>query len=168
GRLRQQLSTLHTTLATHMANSGNLKGRLQDVAVAHQRLVELLPLVEQQHQLEKRIDALARQVTEYERLLKEIQRLQQQRTKCLQQEKDVQQRIAAIEPLQPLAEQLTERVEKLAKLQTRISERVSNRLQFEDRRKQLQEKYVEREEISAYLRIAEYTILNIEEQLQKR
>jgi len=167
GRLRQQLSTLQTTLATHRANIGNLKGRLEDVAVAHQRLVELLPLVEQQHQLEKRIDALARQVTEYERLLKEIQRLQQQRTKCLQQEKDVQQRIAAIEPLQPLAEQLTERVEKLAKLQTRISERGSKRLQFEDRRKQLQEKYAEREEIAAYLRKAEDTILKIEEHRQE-
>src|SRR6266702_3910358 len=167
GRLRQQLSTLQTTLATHRANIGNLKGRLEDVAVAHQRLVELLPLVEQQHQLEKRIDALARQVTEYERLLKEIQRLQQQRTKCLQQEKDVQQRIAAIEPLQPLAKQLTERVEKLAKLQTRISERGSKRLQFEDRRKQLQEKYAEREEIAAYLRKAEDTILKIEEHRQE-
>ena len=167
GRLRQQLSTLQTTLATHRANIGNLKGRLEDVAVAHQRLVELLPLVEQQHQLEKRIDALARQVTEYERLLKEIQRLQQQRTKCLQQEKDVQQRIAAIKPLQPLAEQLTERVEKLAKLQTRISERGLKRLQFEDRRNQLQEKYAEREEIAAYLRKAEDTILKIEEHRQE-
>ena len=88
-RLRQQQSNLHTTLATHRANIGNLKGRLDDVAVAHQRLVELLPLVEQQYELEKRRDALARQVTQYEGLIKEIQRLQQQRTNCLQQKKDV-------------------------------------------------------------------------------
>jgi DNA repair protein SbcC/Rad50 len=166
-RLRQQLSTLQTTLATHRANIGNLKGRLADVAIAHQRLVELLPLVDQQHELEKRRDALARQVTEYERLVKEIQRLQLQRTKCVQQEKDVQQRIAAIEPLQTLAEQLTERVEKLAKLQTRISERGSKRLQFEDRRKQLQEKYAEREEIAVYLRKAEDAIVKIEEHRQE-
>ena len=167
GRLRQQLATLNTTLATHIANIGNLKGRLEDVAVAHQRLVELLPLVEQQHQMEKRRDALARQVTEYERLLKEIQRLQQQRTKCLQQEENLQQRITAIEPLQPLAERLTERVEKLAKLQMRISERGSKRLQFEDRRKQLQEKYAEREEIAVYLRKAEDAIVKIEEHRQE-
>ncbi|HEY6285161.1 MAG TPA: SMC family ATPase, partial [Ktedonobacteraceae bacterium] len=166
-RLRQQLSSLQTTLATHRANIGNLKGRLEDVAVAHQRLVELLPLVEQQHQLEKQRDALARQVTEYERLLKEIQRLQQQCTKFLQQEKDVQQHIAAIEPLQTLAEQLTERVEKLAKLQTRISERGSKRLQFEDRRKQLQAKYTEREEIAVNLRKAEDNIVKIEEHRQE-
>jgi exonuclease SbcC len=166
-RVRQQLSTLHTTLATHIANSGNLKGRLQDVAVAHQRLVELLPLVEQQHQLEKRRDVLARQVTEYERLFKDIQRLQQQCTKCLQQEKDAQQRIAAIEPLQAFAEQLTERVERLAKLQTRMSERGSKRLQFEERRKQLQAKYTEREDIAVNLRKAEDNIVKIEEHRQE-
>ena len=51
---------LQTTLATHMANIENLKGRLEDVVVARQRLVELLPLVEQQHQLEKRRDMYAR------------------------------------------------------------------------------------------------------------
>ena len=166
-RLRQQLSVLHTTFATYTANIKNLKGRLEDVAVAHQRLVELLPLVEQQHQLEKRKDALARQVTEYERLLKEIQRLQQQRTKCQRQEKDLQQHIAAIEPLQPLAEQLTERVERLATLQTRISERGSKRLQFEERRKQLQDKYAEREEIAVYLRKAEDAIAKIEKHRQE-
>ena len=58
--LRQQQSRLQTTLATHMANIENLKGRLEDVVVARQRLVELLPLVEQQHQLEKRRDMYAR------------------------------------------------------------------------------------------------------------
>jgi len=166
-RLRQQLSSLLATLATHTANIGNLKGRLEDVAVAHQRLVELLPLVELQHELEKRRDALARQVTEYERLLKDIQRLQQQRGKSLQQEKDAQQRIAAIEPLQPLAEQLTERVERLAKLQTRMSERGSKRLQFEERRKQLQAKYTEREDIAENLRKAEDNIVKIEEHRQE-
>ncbi|HXX77608.1 MAG TPA: SMC family ATPase, partial [Ktedonobacteraceae bacterium] len=66
--LRQQLSGLQTTSARHLANIENLKGRITDVAVARQRLLELLPLVEQQHQLEKRRDELVRQVTEYEKL----------------------------------------------------------------------------------------------------
>ncbi|HXZ06231.1 MAG TPA: SMC family ATPase, partial [Ktedonobacteraceae bacterium] len=162
-RLQQQQSTLQTTLAKHSANRENLKARLEDVAVARQRLVELLPLVNQQHLLEKHRDSLARQVTEFERLQKEIQRLQQQSAKLLQQENDVRLRIAAIEPLQALAEQLTERVEKLAKLQTRMSERGAKRLQFEDRRKQLQEKYAEREDIAEYLRKAEDAIAKIEE-----
>ena len=106
-------------------------------------------------------------LTEYERLLKEIQRLQQQRAKSLQQEQDVQQRITVIEPLQALAEQLTDRVERLAQLQTRMSERGSKRLLFEERRKQLQEKFTEREDIAEYLRKAEDSIAKIEEHRQE-
>ena len=161
--LRQQLSGLQTASAKHTANIENLKGRLADVAVARQRLLELLPLVEQQHQLEKRRDELVRQVTEYERLGKDIQRLQQQHAKSSQQELDMRQRIASIEPLQALAEQLTERVEKLAQLQSKVSERGSKRLQLEERRKQLEDKYIEREDIAEYLRKAEDTIAKIEE-----
>jgi exonuclease SbcC len=166
-RLRQQQSHVHTTLATHRANIRHLQGRLDDVATARQRLVELLPLVEQQYELEKRSEALARQVTQHEGLLKEIQRLQQQRTKALQQLEDVQQRIVIIEPLQPLAEQLTERVERLAQLQTRTGERSSKRLQFEEKRQQMQEKCTEREDVANYLRKADDTISKIEEHRQE-
>jgi DNA repair protein SbcC/Rad50 len=166
-RLRQQLSSLHATLATHTANIGNLKGRLEDVAVAHQRLVELLPLVEQQHELEKRRDALARQVTQYEGIMKEIQHLQLQGAKFIQQQKDIRQRIDAIEPLKSLAGLLTARVERLAQLQSRTSERSTKRLQFEEKRKQLQEKYTEREDIASYLRKAEDAIAKIEEHRQE-
>ncbi len=165
--LRQQQSKLHMTLATHQANIRNLQGRLSDVAIARQRLVELLPLVEQQYELEKQSEALARQVTQYEGLVKEMQGLQQRRAKCLQQQEALQQRIAAIEPLQTLAEQLTERVEKLAQLQTRIAERSSRRLQFEEKRRQLQEKREERENIANYLRQADDTIAKIEEHRQE-
>jgi DNA repair protein SbcC/Rad50 len=165
--LRQQQSKLHMTLATHQANIRNLQGRLSDVAMARQRLVELLPLVEQQYELEKQSEALARQATQYEGLVKEMQGLQQRRAKCLQQQEALQQRIAAIEPLQELAEQLTERVEKLAQLQARITERSSRRLQFEEKRRQLQEKREERENIANYLRQADDTIAKIEEHRQE-
>jgi exonuclease SbcC len=165
--LRQEQSSLHTIVATHHANIRNLESRLHDVAKARQRLVELLPLVEQQYELEKQSEALARQVTQYEGLVKETQGLQQQRAKCLQQQEALQQRVAAIEPLQALAEQLTERVEKLAQLQTRITERSSRRLQFEEKRKQLQEKREERENIANYLRQADDTIAKIEEHRQE-
>jgi len=165
--LRQEQSSLHTIVATHLANIKNLEGRLHDVARARQLLVELLPLVEQQYELEKQSEALARQVTQYEGLVKDMHGLQQQRAKCLQQQDALQQRIAAIEPLQALAEQLTERVEKLAQLQTRASERSSRRLQYEEKRKQLQEKREERENIASYLRQAEDTITRIEERRQE-
>jgi exonuclease SbcC len=162
-RLRQQQATMHTTLATYLANIRHLQGRLADVATARQRLVELIPLVEEQHELEKRSEALAHQVTQYGELVKETQRLQQQRAKCLQQQEILLQRIAAIEPLQSLAEQLTERVERLAQLQARTTERSSKRLHLEEKRKQLQEKRDEREKIATYLRKADDAITSIEE-----
>ena len=165
--LRQQHSKLQTTLATHRANIENLSGRLEDVAAAHQRLMELLPLVEQQHHLEKRRDILTLQVNEYERLLKEIQRMQQQGAKFLQQQRDIKQRIDVIEPLQNVAGLLTERVERLAHLQFRTSERSTKRLQFEEKRKQLQEKYADREKITNYLRKADDVITKIEEHRQE-
>ena len=79
----------------------------------------------------------------------------------------LQQRIITIEPLQPLAEQLTERVERLAQLQTRTSERSTKRLQFEEKRKQLQEKCADRENIANYLRKADDAITKIEEHRQE-
>ena len=164
--LRQQQSDLHGTRATHRAHIGNLQSRLDEVATARQRLVDLLPLVEQQYELEKQREVLSQQVTQHEGLRKEAQRIAQQHTNCLQQQETLQQRIAAIEPLQPLAGQLTERVEKLARLQARVRERGSKRLQYEEKRKQLQEKHDEREKIANNLRRAEDNIAKIEEHRQ--
>ncbi len=165
--LRQQRADLHSNLATHQANISNLQGRLNDVAAAHQKLIELFPLVEQQHELEKQGEALARQVTQREGLLREAQRLQQQRTNGLQQLESLQQRIAAIEPLQPLAEQLTGRVEKLARLQAMIKERGSKRLQFEEKQTQLQAKRDERETVADSLHKIEDSIAKIEAHRQE-
>jgi DNA repair protein SbcC/Rad50 len=164
--LHKQQSDLHGTRATHRAHIGNLQSRLDEVATARQRLVDLLPLVEQQYELEKQREVLSQQVTQHEGLRKEAQRIAQQHTNCLQQQETLQQRIAAIEPLQPLAGQLTERVEKLARLQARVRERGSKRLQYEEKRKQLQEKHDEREKIANNLRRAEDNIAKIEEHRQ--
>ena len=165
--LRQQQSDLQSKSATHEAHISNFQSRLNEVAAAHQKLIELFPLVEQQHELEKQSEALARQVTQREGLLKEAQRFQQQRTNGLQQLESLQQRIAAIEPLQPLAEQLTGRVEKLARLQAMIKERGSKRLQFEEKHKQLQAKRDERETVADSLRKIEDTIAKIEAHRQE-
>jgi exonuclease SbcC len=164
--LRQQQSDLQSKSATHKAHISNFQSRLNEVAKARQRLIELLPLVEQQLELEKQREVLSQQVTQYQGLLKEVQRLQQQHANCLQQQETLQQRIAAIEPLQPLAEQLTERVERLARLQARVQERTSRRVQSEEKRRQLQEKLDEREKIASYLRKADDAIARVEENRQ--
>jgi len=164
--LRQQQSDLQSKSATHEAHISNFQSRLNEVAKARQRLIELLPLVEQQLELEKQREVLSQQVTQYQGLLKEAQRLQQLHANCLQQQETLQQRIAAIEPLQPLAEQLTERVERLARLQARVQERTSRRVQSEEKRRQLQEKLDEREKIASYLRKADDAIARVEENRQ--
>ena len=165
--LREQQGNLNTILATIRAHIVNLQGRLDEVAAARQRVVELSPLVEQQYELDKQRDELARQVTRYEELVKEGKRLVQQRADHLQQQEVFQKRIVEIEPLQPLAALLHKRVETLAQLQARVNERISKRQQFEEKRKQLQEKHDEREQTAGQLRKAENAIAQIEEHRQE-
>jgi DNA repair exonuclease SbcCD ATPase subunit len=97
------LSSIKTTMA-------HLRTRLEDVAVAHQKIITLLPLVDQQHDLENRRDELTREATQYDEIVKEGKRLVQQQTNYLQQQATLQQKIADIEPLQPLAALLQERM----------------------------------------------------------
>src|SRR5260221_157547 len=172
---QEQIQTQKTAIQRLEIETHDLEGwraglkhaGLDDQQTKDQNLIELFPLVEQQHELEKQSEALARQVTQREGLLKEAQRFQQQRTNGLQQLESLQQRIAAIEPLQPLAEQLTGRVEKLARLQAMIKERGSKRLQFEEKHKQLQAKRDERETVADSLRKIEDTIAKIEAHRQE-
>ena len=161
--LMRQHSDQQKMLATVAANISNLQGRLDEVAVARQRLEELLPAYEQQIELEKQKEVLAQQVTYYETLKKEARRLSQQLATGQQQQAALQQRIAAIEPLRPLAEKLTERVEKAAQLQARLLERGSKRKQYEEKRNQLQEKLNEREHALNQLNKAEDYIAKAEE-----
>lgn len=165
--LQQQQAALNTTLATIEANISNLHTRLAEVTAARQLLVELMPFVEQQYELERQRDLLKQQVTQYEGLVSEGKRLLQQRTACTQKQEALQQYIAEIEPLRPLAGKLTERVEKVAQLAARSSEQTSKRVQYEEKRTQLQEKIDEREKVAANLRKAEDMITWIEEHRQE-
>ncbi len=161
--LTRQQSDQQKMQATISANIAHLQGRLDEVTAARQRLEELLPVYEQQIELEKQKEVLAQQVTYYESLKKEARRMSQQLANCQQQQESFQQRIAEIEPLRPLAEKLTERVEKAAQLQARLLERGSKRKQYEEKRGQLQEKLGEREHAASQLRKAEDYIVKAEE-----
>jgi len=161
--LRQQQANLRSALATISANIANWQGRLSEVAAARQQVVELLPLVEQQFELEKQRDDLARNVTQYEDLVAECKRLKQQQTKYLQQQEGLQRRIAEIEPLQPLAALLTERRDALTRLRFQLEGRGSKLQQFEEKSGQLRQKQEEREKTVERLRKAENAIATIEE-----
>ena len=161
--LQQQQHTHTNTLATVQANIANLQARLREVEAARQLLIDLIPLVDSQTELEKQRDAHKQRVTQYLGLLKEVKRLDAKQVQSLQQLVTLQQRIAEIEPLAPLAEQLNARIERMASLQAKTQERRSKRLQFEEKSKHLQEKQEERDRATANLRKAEDFLVKLEE-----
>ncbi len=161
--LRQRQANLRSSLAAIEANMVNLQGRLNEVTIARQQVVELLPLVEQQYELEKQRDDLARQVTRHESLVKQYKQLTSQRVKYLQQQESLQQRITLIEPLEPLAGLLNERFEALASLRAQANGRSARRQQLREKQEQLKEKRNEREQTAGRLRAAENQIATIEE-----
>ncbi|MEO6887483.1 MAG: SMC family ATPase [Ktedonobacteraceae bacterium] len=161
--LQQQHTTLHRSLATIQANIANLQVRLNEVAAARQRIVDLSPQVEQQVDLERRREELALQVKEYERQVKEGKRLAQQQATYQKQQEGLTQRIAQIEPLQPCAALLTERVETVARLRAQVNERGSLQRQLQEKREQVRQKSEEREKLLERLRKAESNIGKIEE-----
>jgi len=165
--LRQQQATQQTQFTRIQTNAGHIQTRLHEVAEARQRVVELSPLVDEQVELEKQRDELQRKVTQYEGIVEEGKRLVQQHTGYLQQQKERQQRIAEIEPLQAVAALLEERVEALAQLRAKLKERSAQQRQLQEKREQLRLKQEEREKFSARLRKAESTITKIEEHRQE-
>ncbi len=160
----QQQQYKHTNaLATVQANMANLQARLREVEAARQLLIDLIPLVDLQTELEKQRDSYKQQVTQYQGLLKEVKRLDAKQVQSLQQLATLQQRIAEIEPLTPLAGQLNTRIERMASLQEKTRERRSKRLQFEEKSEQLRKKVEEREQLVAKLNQAEEVIGKLEE-----
>ena len=166
-RLRQEQSEQQRALATVQANIRHTRARLDDVATARQRVVDLFPLVEQQHALELRRDQLMQQVTQYETLLKEIKRLSTHETAQQQQLAKLQRQIAAIEPLRPLAEHLVERLERYTLLSAKAGERGSKRLAYEEKNALLSKKLDDKEQLAGKLRKADDFLAWIEEHRQE-
>ncbi|HLJ34458.1 MAG TPA: SMC family ATPase [Ktedonobacteraceae bacterium] len=154
----------HTrTLTKISTNIGHLHVRLKEVAAANRRLLELLPLVDEQIEIEKQRDILMGNVKLYDSLVVEGKRLVQQRDEYLKKQEALQHTITAIEPLQPVADLLQERMEVMAKLQAQVNERGLKLRQMNEKREQVRQKLDERENISTRLRKAESNIAKIEE-----
>jgi exonuclease SbcC len=162
-KLRQQQSGMSNTLATIQTTIAHLQVRLEEVAAAKQRIIDLLPRVDEQLELEKQRDELTRKVARYEELVKEGKRLVQQHTGILEQQGSIQRQISEIEPLQPVAAQLQQRIEAVARLRAQLNERGSRQRLLIEKRDQLRQKQEERETLATRLRKAESTIARIEE-----
>ncbi len=98
--LRQQQAAQQGKLSGIQTTITHLRTRLEDVAVAHQKIITLLPLVDQQYALENQREELTQQAERYDLIVKEGKRLVQQQTNYFQQQATIQQKIADIEPLQ--------------------------------------------------------------------
>ena len=155
------------TLTKISTTIGHLHGRLEEVASANRRLLDLLPLVDEQVELEKQRDILTGNVKLYDSLVVEGKRLVQQRDEYVKKQEVLRRSIASIEPLQPVADLLHERMAAIAKLQAQGQERGLKQKQMVERREQLRQKQEERDSTSARLRKAESNIAKIEEHRQE-
>jgi exonuclease SbcC len=160
--LRQQRAAQQGKHGAIQTTMTHLRTRLEEVAFAHQRIIDLLPLVDQQYALENQREELTQQATRYDEIVKEGKRLVQQQGDNLKQQTTLQQRIADIEPLQPLAALLQERMEVVANLRAQVNERGSKQRQLQEKRDQLRQKQDERKTSVERLRQAEATIEQIE------
>ncbi len=114
--LLQQRAEQKNILAKIETQVHNWQERLAEVANARQKIVELVPLVDQQTELEKKRDEAMQQVARYKQIVDEGKRLNRQLTKCVEDQEKCQRCIAEIEPLKPIADLLQERNEALVQL----------------------------------------------------
>ena len=166
-KLREQHAKLNTTKTQIETKQRSLHGRLEEVALAKQRVTELASLVIQQIELEKQRDDLRDKVTRYNTVMEEGTRLRNTVDEYRRQQAKRQQRILAIKPLQPLADRLHEFHEQLTQLQMQSKERNKHQLALQKMREELTLKQRERDTTSDKLRRMEVLIEQIEKHRQE-
>jgi len=166
-KLHDQHAKLHTTKTQIETKQRGLRGRLEEVALAKKRVAELTTLVAQQIELEKQRDDLKDRVTRYNTVMKEGTRLRNTVDQYRQQQAEIQQRILAIKPLQPIADRLNEWHEQLTQLQIQSRERSKNQQALQKMREELAIKQRDRDTTTSKLRKIEASIEKIEEHRQE-
>jgi len=166
-RLRDQQAKLSTTKVQIETKQRGLRERLDEVALARQRVEELVTSVEQQSTLEKQRDDLKDKLTRYNTVMKEGTRLRATIDQYRQQQADIQQRILTIEPLQPIADRFHELNELLNQLQVQNSERRNKQQLVQAKREELTHKQYDRDTTAEKLRKSETVIEQIEEHRQE-
>src|SRR5579863_709164 len=164
--LKRQAGQLRTQTKIQ-TNISHLHVRLREVDSARRKIEELLPFVDEQIELEKQRDELVRKVTEFDGLVKEGKGLVARQSEHKQKQEALQQNIARIEPLLPVAALLQERIEAVANLQAQLKERGGKKIQLEEKRGQLLKRQDEREKEAARLRQIESKIAEIEAHRQE-
>ena len=166
-KLRDQHRTLHTTKAQLEARQRSLHERLEEVALAKQRVAELATSVAQQSELERQRDDLKDKVTRYNTVMQEGTRLRNTIDQYRQKQAEIQQRILAIEPLQSVANRLEEWSDNLYQLREQSNELKRKQQDLRDRREELALKQRDRDSTTEKLRKVEVGIERIEEHRQE-
>jgi DNA repair protein SbcC/Rad50 len=165
--LLKNQADLKNTLSTTHANIQNLQQRLEDVARARQRILDLLPAVEQQNELDMQIRTLDLEAQRYEELRIAGGRLYKLREKARQDQAEASLRITEIEPLLALADLHNERVANQARLRAQRDQRTAKHLQLEKGQRLLQERLDAQAQTAARLRQIEDAIAKIEAHRQE-
>jgi exonuclease SbcC len=160
--LRQQRATHHTTRVQINTQIQNWHERLNEVASARQRIVELAPLVERQSELEHQRDTTSQQVQRYQAILATGNKLKAQNEKLSRELDQCQQKISAIEPLLPVAQLLEERTEHYNQLRIQSSQYEEKQRQLQEKRVLLKERQAERPPLAEQLRKAENSLVYID------
>lgn len=165
--LLQQRAEQKNALTKIETRANNWQERLAEVAMARQKVVELAPLVDQQIELEKKRDEAMQQVERYKEIVSQGKRLNSQLAKCVQDQEKCQRKIAAIEPLKPVADLLQERNEALVQLRIQAQQSTNIQRQLQEKHKSLREKQQLRDQDTEKLRKAEQNVEAIEEHRQE-
>ncbi len=166
-KLREQHTRLHTAKTTIETKQRGLRERLEEVAIAKQRIEELAVSVTQQIELEKQRDDLKDKVSRYGQVMKEGTRLRDTLDEYKKKQADLQHRILMIEPLQPVADRFLEWNEQLNQLQIQSNERRTKQQSLQKNREDLGNKQRDRDTTSDKLRKIEAAIEKIEEHRQE-
>ncbi|HEX4205420.1 MAG TPA: SMC family ATPase [Ktedonobacteraceae bacterium] len=149
--LRAQQASLQQSLGQIEERIKNWQQRLADVAQARQRIVALVPLVEQQVELEKQRDVAVQRLERLQLVSKQGHDLKKQQMGHQSKQDELQRQISATEPLKPLAECLQERTDAYSRLQARLEGKQLKEQQLKTSRTRQHDLQVEYERSTAQL-----------------
>ncbi|HEY7414417.1 MAG TPA: hypothetical protein VH593_04435, partial [Ktedonobacteraceae bacterium] len=160
--LRVQMAEQQRVLGKIEERIKSWQQRLEEVNTARQKIVELAPLVERQVEMEKRRDEAMQRVERFKAVREQGQRLKDQLSKNQHGQEVIQLKVAEIEPLKPLSEQMAERSEALTQLRIRANEQTMKRRQAQELQSRLQAQQAECEQVTQRLDKLERHVKQIE------
>ncbi len=165
--LRQQETEIRGELRTASARLNFIEEQLRAVATSQKKIIELIPLVDQQVQLESQKERAITRVTLFNQLQQEFRKVSSAQKQSSQQQEVLERRITEIEPLQPLAALLTERSTHVTQMESRLATREAQQRTLQDRQQQLRQKQDDRANISKRLENVQIRIARLEEHRNK-